>query len=182
MNKTLKIWSENNGVYPEESNYTINEGDYIRSMLLLKDKNILVYSGDFGIKFLNLTNNITIYESKMSCAYKTNALERIDDDKIAVENRERHTYINIISISLLKIVKQIPFNYYCNAIKSIENKGIFFIFGYNDNNTINNIFIYRIDNYDLIQIIENNHLINGFEQLKNDSIVSYGNKTIIWSL
>ena len=47
MNKTLKIWSENNGVYPEESNYTINEDDYIRSMLLLKDKNILVYSGDF---------------------------------------------------------------------------------------------------------------------------------------
>ena len=182
MNKTLKIWSENNGVYPEESNYTINEGDYIRSMLLLKDKNILVYSGDFGIKFLNLTNNITIYESKMSCAYKTNALERIDDDKIAVENCTRRTYINIISISLLKIVEQIPFNYYCNAIKSIENKGIFFIFGYNDGNTINNIFIYRIDNYDLIQIIENNHYINGFEQLKNDSIVSYGNKTIIWSL
>ena len=183
MNKTLKIWNESNSGYQEESNYTINEDDYIRSMLLLKDKNILVYSGDFGIKFLNLTNNITIYESKMSCAYKTNALERIDDDKIAVENCTRRTYINIISISLLKIVEQIPFNYYCNAIKSIENKGIFFIFGYNDNNTINNIFIYRIDNYDLIQIIENNNdLINGFEELKNNSIVSYGNKTIIWSL
>ena len=183
MNKTLKIWNESNSGYQEESNYTINEDDYIRSMLLLKDKNILVYSGDFGIKFLNLTDNITIYESKISCAYKTNALERIDDDKIAVENCTRRTYINIISISLLKIVEQIPFNYYCNAIKSIENKGIFFIFGYNDNNTINNIFIYRIDNYDLIQIIENNNdLINGFEELKNNSIVSYGNKTIIWSL
>ena len=178
MNKTLKIWSENNGVYQVKK--TINEGDYIRSMLLLKDKNILVYSGDFGIKFLNLTDNITIYESNISCAYKTNALERIDDDKIAVENCQRLTYINIISISLKKIVKQIPFNYYCNAIKSFENKGIFFIFG--NKNTINNIFIYRIDNYDLIQIIENNHYINGFEQLKNDSIVSYGNKTIIWSL
>ncbi len=180
MNKTLKIWSVNNSRY--QLIKTINEGDFIRSMLLLKNKNILVYSGDFGTRFVNSINYENLFESKTSCTYKNNALERIDDDTIAVESCTRRTYINIISISLKKIVKQIPFNYYCNAIKSIENKGIFFIFGYNDGNTINNIFIYRIDNYDLIQIIENNHLMNGFEDLKNNSIVSYGNKTIIWSL
>ncbi len=49
-------------------------------MLLWKDKNIWEYSGDFGIKFLNLIDNITISESNISCAYKNNALERIDDD------------------------------------------------------------------------------------------------------
>jgi hypothetical protein len=178
MNKTLKIWSVNNSRY--QLIKTINEGDFIRSMLLLKNKNILVYSGDFGTRFVNSINYENLFESKTSCTYKNNALERIDDDTIAVESCTRRTYINIISISLKKIVKQIPFNYYCNAIKSIENKGIFFIFGYFNN--INNIFIYRIDNYDLIQIIENNHLMNGFEDLKNNSIVSYGNKTIIWSL
>ena len=50
------------------------------------------------------------------------------------------------------------------SIKSIKNKGIFLVGGYDKTNNNDKIYVYRSDNYDLIQTIENAHdrIIYGF--------------------
>ena len=68
----------------------------------------------------------------------------------------------------------------CLRIRLIENKGIFFIGGESED-----IRIYRNDNYECIQIIQNSHEdeINGFVELKDGSILSYSDdkKIKIWN-
>ena len=68
----------------------------------------------------------------------------------------------------------------CLGIRLIENKGIFLIGGKSKD-----IRIYRNDNYECIQIIQNAHDddINGFDELKDGSIVSYSDdkKIKIWN-
>ena len=66
------------------------------------------------------------------------------------------------------------------GIRLIEDKGIFLIGGKS-----NDIRIYRNDNYECIQIIQNAHddYIFGFVELKDGSILSYSydKKIKIWN-
>ena len=78
--------------------------------------------------------------------------------------------MKIISISKKEIIKEINNTFQCWGIRLIEDKGIFLIGGRNKD-----IRIYRKDNYECIQIIQNAHdnSINGFIELKDESIISY---------
>ena len=174
----IKIWEENNNQY--KNIITLYHSKHINSILLLEDKNILISSGLDGTKFWDINNNYQeIFHFKDIFSGWNNALERIGDDKIIVQ--EISYNLKIITISTQKIINEIKLDFQIIGIKSIENKGIFLIGG-----NSKDIKIYRGDNYELIQTIKNAHDENiyGFIELKNNSIVSYSDdKTIkIWSL
>ena len=122
-------------------------------------------------------NNINYiqYFKEVECSSK-NGLCRLDEDRILVG---RDT-LKIISILNNKIIKEINIPFYCLGIRFIEDKGIFLIGGESED-----IRIYRNDNYECIQIIQNSHEdeINGFVELKDGSILSYSDdkKIKIWN-
>ena len=78
--------------------------------------------------------------------------------------------LKVISILNLKIIKEINNPFQCNAITLIEDKGIFIVGGCS-----RDIRIYRNDNYECIQTIQNAHDDNilGFIELKDYSIASF---------
>ncbi len=54
--KNIKIWKENNNNY--ENIKILNHSNYVYSLLLFEDKNILISSGGDGTKLWDLNNNI----------------------------------------------------------------------------------------------------------------------------
>ena len=173
--KTIKIWEEiNKNEY--QNNVILTHSDSIKSILLLKDKNILISSGYDGTKFWNINNyECLIYMKELICCW-WNSLKRIDKDRIIIGNENGPS--KIISISEKKIIKEIE-TVSCYSICIINNKGIFVIGGYNIIN------IYKSDNYDNIQTILYNHngCIYGINELKNGDLISYGRngKIKIWT-
>ena len=173
---TIKIWEEKNGEYKNIK--ILNNYGILTSILLLEDKNILISSGN-TTKFWDLNNNYEIIKTFENFYTFWNAgLERIDDDRIVVGSYNKAV---IISISNKTIIHEINLDYQCDVLKSIENKGILFIGGVS-----NDIKIYRNDNYECIQTIENAHgdEINCITELNDGSIATCANENIIkiWSL
>ena len=156
---------------------TFNNNYYVSSILLLEDKNILISSGN-GTKFWNLNNENEPLKSFDNINTIWNkGLERIDGDKIIVCNDYN---LIIISISKLEIIKEITINYLCLSIKSIKNKGLLLVGEYENGN----MYVYRSDNYELIQNIENANRsrIRGFIEINNHLIASSSYGLIInWS-
>ncbi len=177
---TIKIWKENNNNY--ENIKILNHSNYIYSLLLLEDKNILISSGLDGTKLwdYNEINNINlIKEFQETFCVWNQGLCRLNDDIIIVEDKGSNS-LNLISISKKEIIKTIDNPFQCFGICLIEDKGIFIVGGYSKD-----IRIYRNDNYECIQEIKeaHNHYIYGFIELKDGSIASFSNdETIkIWS-
>jgi len=177
LDKTIKIWEENYNNYNLISTI-IHSDDWcsVCSILLLENKNILLSSGYNGTNLWNINNLDFIYFFKGASCYLWNGLSKFDEDKLIVGDRD----LKIFSLSLKNIVKiKIPFR--CCGIKVIAEKGIFFIVGESKN-----ILIYRIDNFELIQTIENAHKkdINGLIELKDGSIASFSDdgKIKIWNI
>ena len=178
--KKIKIWKENNN-----NNYDniqiFTHSDHINSILLLEDKNILISSGLDGTKFWDLceinNNNYIIYFDKTICGWNR-GLCRLDEDRIIAKGNGINT-LKIISILNLEIIKEINSSFTSSAIFVIEDKGIFLVGGFGKD-----IEIYRNDNYECIQKIQNAHNdnIRGFIELQDGSIVSFSkDKTIkIW--
>ncbi len=169
--KKIKIWKENNN-----NNYDnikiLTHSKWINSILLLEDKNILISSGLDGTKFWNLNeiNNINCikhFEDTFSGWH--GSLCRLDEDRIIVQGKVT-TSLKVISILNLRIIKEINNPFQCDAITLIKDKGIFIVGGVSKD-----IRIYRNDNYECIQIIQNAHddEINGFIELKDYSIASF---------
>ena len=173
--KKIKIWEENNGY---NCNKILKHNDWIVSILLLEDKNILISSGGEGTNFWNLNNYENIYTQKILC-WNRNALKRIDENRI-IFGGDYEGIIKIVLINENEIIKEIKNDFLCKGICIIENKGIFLIGGESKK-----IKIYRNDNYQCIKIIKeaHNNYIYGINQLKYDSIASYGEDNIInvWS-
>jgi len=173
--KTIKIWEENYNIY--QSVTILNHLDIVCSILLIEDKNKLITSGLDGTKILKINNFELIKYYKESDISIWIELCRIDEDKIIIGG---YKSMKIISLSQEKIVKKIKISFNCLAITMIKNKGLFFVGG-----NSKKIMIYRNDNYECIQIINNeqNKDINGFIELKNDLIVSFSDDNIIkiWS-
>jgi hypothetical protein len=75
------------------------------------------------------------------------------------------------------MIKEITINYYCESIKLIKNKGLLLVGAFIPNgiNDYINIYVYRSDNYELIQTIENIHIwyISGFLEINSHLIYSY---------
>ena len=176
--KSIKIWEEdNNNNY--QSITILRHDDEIYSLLLLDDKNMLISSGFDGTKFWNLNNYENIIYIKEVICLCNNALKRIDKERIIIGGND-DGIIKIISIKEKKIIKEINNEFPCLGICIINEKGLFLIGGKSKN-----IKIYRYDNYECIQIINDAHNdeIYGITELNDNSIVSYGyDKTIkIWS-
>ena len=176
----IKIWEENN----DDNYYNIRiftHSKEVYSILLLEDKNILISSGNDGTKFwdLNEINNIKCikYFEDTFCGWH-GSLCRLDEDRIIVQDKETNS-LKVISILNKNIIKEINNPFQCAGITLIENKGIFIVGGKSKD-----IRIYRNDNYECIQTIQNAHDsdINGFIELKDCSIASFSkDKTIkIW--
>ncbi len=148
--------------------------------ILLEDKNILVSTcvSSEGTKFWNLNNNHSelkneslIFQISEARCYYSNAICRIDEDRIIVggdNNVNKKDKIKIISISSQKI------------IHSINNSGdiCFSVFILKKENAIliggnKSIMIFDIINYNKISSINYNGWINGFLELENELIISY---------
>ncbi len=151
----------------------------ILSILLLEDKNFLISSGDNGTKFWNLNNYEFIIYIKDAICKLNKALKRIDKYRIIVGGND-DGIIKIISINERKIIKEIKNGFLCLTICVLENKQLFLTGGFS-----REIKIYKTNNYECIQIINEAHNdeIYGINKLKNHFIVSYGEdiKIKIWS-
>ncbi len=175
----IKLWKKNN-----KNQYklitVIKQNISIRSLLLLKDKNYLIAAGDYKIIFFNLNNFEMIKLIKEDACYYINALKRIDENRIILGGNNI-ALLTIISISEKRIIKAIKNDFICWTICVIENKGIFLTGG-----NSKDIKVYRSDNYECIQIINNAHssLLNGIIELNDDLIGTYGYDRIIniWKL
>jgi len=178
---TIKIWKKYYNNYINIKTLTHSDStsflsiyNFPDSILLLEDKNILISSGPDGTKFWNLNkdetnyNNIKCYQyiKEVKC-YWNKGLCRLDEDRIIIGGDKS---LKIISILNKVIIKEINIPFTCYGIILIEDKGIFLIGGKSKD-----IRIYRNDNYECIQIIQNAHdgYINGFVELKDGSIISY---------
>ena len=176
--ETIKIWEENNNnEYQCIKIFTHN--DFVTSILLLEDKNILISSGNDGTKFWDLNNYEEIdYLNEVNC-FGVNALKRIDNDRIIVGGNDEEI-IKIISINERKIIKEIDNEFLCWGICVIEDKRIFLIGGES-----NDIKIYNSDYYVCIKTINNAHndYILGINNVNDDKIISYGvDKNLnVWS-
>ena len=81
--------------------------------------------------------------------------------------------LKVITLLNLNIIKEINNPFQCNGITLIEDKRIFIIGGVSKD-----IRIYRNDNYECIQTIQNAHddNIRGFIELKDGSIASFSSE------
>ena len=170
----IKIWEENINNYQLIT--SLMHSNFIYSILLIQDKNLLISSDSNGTKLWNINNfELIKYFEEAKCD-ELNGLDRIDKERIIIIGNE-----TLIIISLLekKIIKEIKTNFSYYGISSIEEKGLFLGGRYND------ILVFRNDNYKCIQIIKNAHedYIKGFIHLNNDFIISYSDdgKIKIWS-
>ena len=173
LDNTIKIWKKNNN-NDYENFIILSHSNYVWSILFLEDKNILISSGLDGTQLWYLNkyeinyNNINCiqYLDNIYC-YSNNGLCRLNKDRIIIGGDK---ILKVISILNKNIIKEINISFKCSGIILIENKEIFLIGGKS-----NDIMIFRNDNYDCIQIIQNAHdnSICGFVELKDESLISY---------
>ena len=171
---TVKVWEE------KDKNYqlitTLKHNLVVWSILILKDKNILISSGNDGTKLWNINNfEIIKYFNEVKCNC-WNGMNRMDEDRIIFGGNKS---LKIISLIEKKIIKEIKISFLCYGILTIEIKGIFLIGGESKN-----IIIYNNNNYECTGIINDAHDfdIKGFILLNNNLIASFSQKIIrIWS-
>ena len=171
LDGTVKIWGENK--YNYELITILKHNNWIYSLLLIDNQNLLISSGLDGTKLWNINNYELIkYFEDVKCE-RWNALCKINENMIIVGY---NNLLNVISLNERKKIHQIPLSIDCFAVNLLLRIR-FFLGG-----LINDIMIYRCDNFKCIQIIKNAHddfSINGFFELKNGSIVSLArDKTI----
>ena len=137
--------------------------------------------------FYDIKNNYKLIKSfnETYCRNKE-LLERIDEDKIIVAKTP--SSLKIISISELKVIKIIEFEFGCTAVKYIKDKNIFLVGGFRTQikGGSSTIKVIRNDNYEILNTFYDMHsyAIEGFYVLKNGLIASYSYDYIIriWSL
>jgi WD40 repeat protein len=177
--KTVKIWEINNNKFQLIT--ILEHFNYVMSILLLEKRNLLITSGFEGTKFYKIYQNgmnvfFDFHFNNVICSC-WNALDIIDEDRIIIGGDKT---LKIISILNKIIIKEINIPFKCWGIRLIDDKGIFLIGGYSKD-----IRVYRNDNYECIQIIQNAHDkdINGFVELKDGSILTYSNdkRIKIWN-
>ena len=169
----IKIWEYNQNNFRIIKNITVNNS---YSILLLEDKNILVSVGEETI-FFNLINYDKIKRFNFTGIIDNyNFVERISEDKVIIG---KSVNASIISISQKQIIHEIFIANYSFCYKSIYNKGIFLV------TQLNDLSIYRSDNFDIIQTIEKAHegKIEDIIYLQNETIVSVTGKEVkLWNL
>ena len=172
---TIKIWEKIKNNYQLIT--ILNHSYWVFSILLLKNKNILISSGLDGTKLWNLNNfELIFYLSEVKC-YSWNGLSEIDNDRIIIGSSDS---LKIISLLEKKVIKEINIGLKCPGIRTIKKKEIFLVGGWSKD-----LMIYKSEDYKCIHTIKlaHNNCIKGFIELKNDLIASYSGDGIIkiWS-
>ena len=176
FDKTIKIWDENN----LNNLFKYDDTQNINSILLLKEENFLISSGEKDTKFFDLYN----YELKkvlngIVCKSQY-AINRLDKKRIIIGGNEDGK-IKVISFFDYKTIMDINNDFICWAILSIPNKERFLVGGKS-----HIIKIFNSVNYECIQLINNAHspgkYIKGFNELNNGNIISFSTDgtLIIW--
>ena len=178
LDKSIKIWKKNKDNYINI--LTLNHLDLIYSILLIKDKNILISSGIDGTKFWCLKKYICLFHNEETVCKYQNALCRLNKDNIIVQgNEKKGNFLKIISIEKKEIINNIKIPFQCSVIHYIINKEIIIIGSKKDE-----IIVYRNYTFELIQIIFSAHIesILGIVELKNGNIISFSedNSIKIW--
>lgn len=178
LDKSIKIWKKNKDNYINI--LTLNHLDLIYSILLLKDKNILISSGIDGTKFWCLKKYICLFHNEETVCKYQNALCRLNKDNIIVQgNEKKGNFLKIISIEKKEIINNFKIPFQCSVIHYIINKEIIIIGSKKDE-----IIVYRNYTFELIQIIFSAHIesILGIVELKNGNIISFSkdNSIKIW--
>ena len=171
--KTIKIWEKKN-----EKSYQcltiLKQSDFINSILLFEDKNILVSS---GTRFWDYNNFQCFSYIKDDISIFGSILCKINNDIIII-GRDK---IKAVSISKKKVIKYIENKFNCRDICKINNKDLVIILDSN-----NDIRLYTTNNFEEIQFIGNIYLtpLLGICDLKNNSIAlyTYDGKIHIWNL
>jgi len=172
--RKLKIWKKkDNNMY--ESFKCLEHSTKIYSLLLIEDKNKLISTGHYETKFwdldINNINNIkfikNIDDTYCECR---NVLNRMDEDKVIIGGKDKSS-LKIISISTQNIIYTISIPFQCLGIRTIYDKGVFFVGGYR-----RDLLIFRCDNYEMIQKVNNAHdeYIEGITELSNGFIATHG--------
>ena len=178
LDKSIKIWKKNKDNYINI--LTLNHLDLIYSILLLKDKNILISSGIDGTKFWCLKKYICLFHNEETVCKYQNALCRLNKDNIIVQgNEKKGNFLKIISVEKKEIINNFKIPFQCSVIHYIINKEIIIIGSKKDE-----IIVYRNYTFELIQIIFSAHIesILGIVELKNGNIISFSkdNSIKIW--
>ena len=172
---TIKIWEKIKNNYQLIT--ILNHSYWVFSILLLKNKNILISSGLDGTKLWNLNNFELIYYLDEVKCYSWNGLSEIDNDRIIIGSSDS---LKIISLLEKKVIKEINIGLKCPGIRTIKKKEIFLVGGWSKD-----LMIYKSEDYKCIHTIKlaHNNCIKGFIELKNDLIASYSGDGIIkiWS-
>ena len=172
----IRIWGYNKKKNEYQLQSIIN-GIFVIGFLLLKDRNILITSGEETI-FWNMNNYKYLIHFNAECInYKT--LKQINDDYIIVGGGKDYT-MKIISISEKKIIKNIKLCSECLEILVFEDKSIFMIYLMK-----NGIFLqfYRNDDLNCIkQLTLQIYGVNGVIKLNKDNLLFYKDEFIIYQL
>ncbi len=161
----IKIWEYQNNKYECITN--ISSLNYIISILLLEDKNILISSGERFVKFFNYNNLEILFNIENIFCSGKDALKRFNKDIIMVGTNLGN--LKLISLAKKQIIKEIKIDFFCWFINIFEEKDIFLIGG-----NSNKIMIFDCDNFNLIKTIIDDDFkdIINFIQLKNNYIIS----------
>ncbi len=175
--KTIKIWEEIEKNIKYQNSTILTHSNWIKTILFLEDKNILISSGRDGTKFWDLNNYKCIKYIMDIETTNSGTLCRINDDHIFVGG---YFIIKIISISQKEIIRKIKNKFWCNRICHIKEKSIIIIAG------SNYIKIYDCQNLEEMENFNNVHEdnINGIKLLKNNQVITYSyDKNIkLWSI
>lgn len=181
--RKIKIWEkkDNNQYNPIK---VLMHSTQIFSILLIEDKNRLISTGNYETKLwdfnINDINNIKfiklIDDTYCECR---NVLNRMDEDKVIIGGKDKSS-LKIISISQENIINSILIPFQCLGIRTIYNKGIFLVGGYQKD-----LLIFRCDNYEMMHRVKNAHdqYIEGITELSNGFIATHGwdNNIKIWT-
>ena len=154
---------------------TLTHLDFIYSILLIEDKNILLCSGFEGTNLWDLKTYESIKYLENAECYWNNALDRIDNDRIIIGGRDG--LLKVISLNEKKVIKEINNFIICMGICVIFEKNVFLTCGWNKY-----IKIYNSINYNCINSIntQHKHCIIGINRVKDNFIYSYSENIQIW--
>ena len=149
----------------------LTHSNWINSMILINEKNLLISSGLDGTKIWNLKNLQCINFIKNAiCQYIGNNLCLIDNGNKIIIGGGNDKIIKIYSFNENKIIKEIDNDFICWGICYLKEKGVFLIVGKS-----HHLKIYREDNFELIQNFNEFNIddICGITELKNGLLAVY---------
>ena len=168
---TVKIWKLNNE-NKHQCEISLKNSEFIHSILLFEDKNMLICSGKEGTFFWDIIKYQIIFHLKEATCVSWNSL--ISFNNLIIIGG-LNNIISIVSIDEKKIIKIIDNNSLCWGICYLKEKNLIISGGVDGD-----IKVYNM-NFECIQTIEKAHndSINGLTVLNNGSIASFSLDSVI---